>query len=507
MNPDDYAYIAFWKEMIRGEIYFEWTTPKPFHVILFGILYEITHSLFAVALVFAVAMSLLIYYVCKLMTRISGNPMPCLFLLLFVVVNKFFTNTVMTGGSGLFSALFIFVALNQILVKESSIRRLGNPIIIVSLSLAGLARPESWISSTLIIAYLYAAKYLRKGHEKSYRDLLLLIPMLMPLVWHLFDYVAFGDPFYSTKMTRGYAENMHNAFGSSYTFVWSRYPRMLKGYLLAVFQTPLLIVSLIGLIWMCIKKPKSLLPLMIPFLSNILFYFVIYVQQMTLVGRFFFYNYVLIVILASTAVGFAAKLTRRIRIRGLRGAVKVGIVSVAALFLIALPIKKTLFPMFPSLRRKQTVRENVKTAVNAVMADKDFRDDSFLIVSAEHEGRICVMVPSKGSRVFPIRELAALEGIPMFERDILSLMHFMAQNRARYAYNPIEKLVKLEEVPVFRKAVFFSIQVYSPRSGKVKKLFEKLKEQSESVDVLIDRGNLKVCKFRPNYVFLKRRSK
>jgi len=496
LGPDECAYVAFWKETIQGDTYFEWTTPKPLYVVLFGVLYQVTHSLFMVAMVFVVAMSLLIYYGCKILIHISGNPLPCLFFVLFLTTRRYFVETAVIGGSGLLSTLFVFVALSQILTKQLFFHRLDNPIVIVSLSLAGLTRPESWVSTSCIIVCLYSLKYLRKEREGRYRDLLLLIPMLMPVLWHLFDYVAFGDLFYSTKMTQGFAENVRDAFGRSETFIWSDYPGKLKGFLFGMFGTLLLLVSLIGLVWMSIRKRRALLFLLCPFLGAILFYFVTYVREMTLGGRFFFCNFTLVVFFASIGVGAIVEFARWIPVKVLRGVAKTGIASALIFFLVFSPFRKSFSPIFQRLKNGQAVKKNVEAAVSAVMADKDFRDDSFLIVTAEHEGRICVMTPNRGSLVYPIRQLAALDGIPMFEKNLFSLMHFMAQDRTRYVYHPLEELADLEELPKFENATFFLIQMYLPRSNKVKVLIENLRKQSKSVDTLVDRNNFKVHKLK-----------
>lgn len=158
---------------------------------------------------------------------------------------------------------------------------------------------------------------------------------------------------------------------------------------------------------------------------------------MALAGRFFFYNLVLVVLFASIGAGSIIEFARFLPMKVVRSVIKVGITVALFFFLVLSPLKESLFPIFPRLKNRQTVRKNVEEAVSIIKADKDFREDSFLVVPAEHEGRICVLISNKGSHVYPIRQLAALEEIPMFEKNIFYLMHLMAKNRAGYVYQLI----------------------------------------------------------------------
>lgn len=542
LNPDDCAYVAFWKEMIRGDIYFEWTTPKPFEIILFGILYQITHSLFIVALVFAVAMSLLVYYSSKVLIHISGNQIPCLFFTLFICTSPFFVDTVATGGSGLVSSLLVIIALSEILTKKVFLQRLGNKFVIVFLSLSGLSRPENWINAFLIIFCLYLLKYLRKQRGRiQYSDLFLLIPLLMPIAWHIFDYLAFGDLFYSTKMTVGYAENVRDAFGWSDSFIGSDYPKRLKSFMFETLWLRVLLLSLVGLIWMLIKNRKSnrivLLLLFCSFFGNIVFYFVTYIREMALIGRFFFYNFVLIILLASVGAGgivesvgwiftkalrdtvrlthrvFAKakktfpsikdhyiesirRLIRWVPLKAIIIFIQVGIVSTLILFFIFIPLRKSLLPLFPGLKGQQTMRKLVEESVRIIQADKDYSEDSFLLVIAEYEGRYCILVPNKGSHVYPYRQLAALVEVPMFNKNLFYLMHFLTLNRQKYAYRPVGMLMDLKENIAFEKNIFYLVRMYPPRSDRIRMVIENLKKQAKSTETLIDRDNFKIYKLK-----------
>ena len=89
---------AYGVTMFTDVIRTGWGVPKPSHMILFGLIYWVTGSLWLINILFVVAAALLIYFACRIMGRNYGVLVPYLVFAAFVMMTPFSFGTAVRGG-------------------------------------------------------------------------------------------------------------------------------------------------------------------------------------------------------------------------------------------------------------------------------------------------------------------------------------------------------------------------------------------------------------------------
>ena len=154
-GSDVVSNVAYAMTMFRGVYNAGWSVPKPSHMLIFGGTYWITGSLWFVNMVSMIAAALLIYYACRIMDRKYGVAIPFLVFAAFMMMTPFSFRAALGSGSGLLSALSMFIALLYIDKLGSLKNRI---MVIVFLSMASLTRPDNWVSAGLMIFFIFILK-------------------------------------------------------------------------------------------------------------------------------------------------------------------------------------------------------------------------------------------------------------------------------------------------------------------------------------------------------------
>jgi hypothetical protein len=410
-----------------------WSAPKPVEMLLFGLLYRVSGSLWVVNMLFVVATALLIYYGCRIIGRTDGTFAPCLVFAALVAMMPLSFSVAVHGGSGLPNTLFAFMGL----AYASDLNRLRDRIVmVVCLSAASLARPENWVSACLIILCVLGLT-LQRPYRYSLRrhDLLLVIPLIMPVVWHLIDYGVFGNFFYSKWLAHRYAIEYETSHHGS---EWFRYPALVKDAFYETLHVPswrsvravvLVVLALMGARAIFMRQRRMLLFLACLFCGTIAFYFVVYLSGLLIFPRFFYCAYIVVLILVAVGVGQIASVAPEMLGGRWRSAVRVAMVGAVVAFLLGPFGSELLAERIPELRNVAEDVAQQSKAVNALVhhARSDSRPVILSTLSiaparialALHTGRDIYLA----ERVVGVERLGVTDHLPLLEGRAIYLAY------------------------------------------------------------------------------------
>jgi hypothetical protein len=445
-----------------------WSAPKPAEMLLFGLLYRVSESLWLVNMLFVVTTALLIYYGCRIIGRTGGAFAPCLVFAALVVMMPLSFSVAVHGGSGLPNTLFAFMAL----AYANDLNRLRDRIVmVVCLSAASLARPENWVSASLIILCVLGLT-LQRPYRCSLRrhDVLLVIPLIMPVLWHLIDYGVFGNFFYSKWLAHRYAieyETLHHASE------WFRYPALVKDAFFQTLHVPswrsvraivLVVLALMGARTLFMRQWRMLLFLACLFCGTIAFYFVVYLNGLLIFPRFFYCAYIVVFILVAVGVGQIVSVAPEMLGGRWRSAVRVTMAGALLAFLLAPFGSELLAERIPELRN---VADDVAQQYKAVDA---------LVHHARSDSRPVIVSTLS---ISPARIALALHT----GRDI-----YLAERVVG-----LERLGVTDHLPLLEgRAVYLAYD--TAEDSRVAALLESIEKKAKSIEILFDEGGVRVHK-------------
>jgi hypothetical protein len=439
-------------------------------MLIFGTTYWITKSLWFVNVVSIAAAALLIYYACRIMDRKYGVPIPFLVFAAFMMMTPFSFSATLGSGSGLLNTLIIFIALLYI-NKLSSLK--NRIIVVVFLSMANLTRPDNWVSKYLMLFFIFTLKYLPGNRPKFDKyDLLFLIPMGMPIVWHLMDYAVFGDLFYSRKVAQRFVTEYAR---SNNVFDWHKYPGMVKSsffntfYLsswLSVKTLGLIALCIIGIVTMFIKQRRTLLFMACPFFGTIAFYFVTYVNEMLFMGRFLFYNYIFIFFVLSVGIAQLSSFVLHIPVRYLRNFIRVAVACLIVFLIVHKPFKaKIIDSMIPGFKNRSVTVKKENEAVRAIKNDVNLNGDNCVIFTTLYVACSRISLELRTGRdVYLLERLVGLQK--------LGVKDFLPDLRNRTAY----------------------LAYHGSVGGNIGELIQKIEKEAGKTEAIFDEGGLNICK-------------
>jgi len=451
-----------------GDVYRAgWSVPKPSQMILFGLTHRITGSLWFVNVLFAVAAALLIYFACRIMVRNYGTPISYLVFAALVVMTPFSFGAAVGGGSGLLNTLFIFIALAYM----GNLSRLKNRIlVIVFLCAASLTRPDNWLNTYLIIFCVFALKYLPKSRPKFGKsDLLFLIPLTMPLAWHLMDYAVFGNLFYGRWLAQRFAIEYATKHGA---FEWHNYPKLVKSGFFHAFQLSswlsvraitLIVLSLVGIVAMFIKQRRMLLFLACPFFGTIAFYFAAYVNEMLFMSRFLYYNYVFVILAVSIGIAQLSSFALYMPVKYLRNAVRVTFACALVLFVVYTPFKtRVMKSLIPGLEARAVVLEKENRAVRTLAEDIKPGDKPIILTTLYIACSRIALEIGTGKDVYLVERLVGLKR--------LGAKDYLPDLAGRTVYLAYHKSV----------------------SGSMRDFIQRIEKNAKEVETIFDRDGLAI---------------
>src|SRR5262249_28537927 len=130
------------------------------------------------------------------------------------------------------------------------------------------------------------------------------LPLLAPLIWFGFDYLSFGDPLFSFKLTARYAE-VTTATNS--LMHWYGYFPAVVNSIRNQVSLFALGCAMIGVAVVCTRRPSLLILLGLPFIMTVVFYFITYITGMALYDRFFFVPVLMILVASCIGLAWATK--------------------------------------------------------------------------------------------------------------------------------------------------------------------------------------------------------
>ena len=312
MLPDNFNYITYWQQLFEGS--FQATslqTPKPLLVLMFGALWKLTGGPAFLMVLFIAFGTLAVYGSARVVNRICGPPSSWSVLAL-LFPSAAFLRAVLSGYSELLSAAGTIWLIARHLERD----RIRPPDLwtAVGLFALNLIRPENWLLSAGVAAaagVAIAVNSSRKcGLGKTFWKARRLVvdaslPLLAPLIWLGFDYLAFGDPFFSFKLTAHFpgVSRAANSQIDSYGY----FPEVVSSIRSQVSLFALW-CAVIGVAVVCNHRPSLLILLGLPFITTVVFYFVAYITGMALYDRFFFVPVLMILVLSCIGLAWATKL-------------------------------------------------------------------------------------------------------------------------------------------------------------------------------------------------------
>lgn len=447
-----------------------WSVPKPSQMILFGFIYRITGSLWFINVLFAIAAALLIYFACRIMGRNYGTLFPYIVFAALVVMTPFSFGAAVGGGSGLLNTLFAFMALAYI----ENLERLRNRIlVIIFLSMASLTRPENWVNTYLIIFFLFAMKYIPKNRPKfSKSDILLLIPLLMPLVWHIMDYAVFGNLSYGRWLAQRFAIEYAINHGS---FEWNKYPGMVKSAFFSAFHLSswisiraimLIVLSLIGTITIFIKQRRMLLFLACSFFGTLAFYFVAYINEMLFLNRFLYYNYIYIFFVMSVGIAQLSSFALRIPVRYLRNAIQMVLVFFITIYIVYAPFRTNVIDsQIPGLKARAEVVKKENRAVKALADDARSEDRPIILTTLHIACSRIALELGTGRDIYLVERVMGLES--------LGINDYLPDLKGRTVYLAYHRSV----------------------SGSMREFIQKTEENAREIKIIFDSDGLEIHKW------------
>ncbi len=361
-----------------------WTVPKLTDMVLFGSVYWITGDLWFVHLVLIMATALTVWAGCRLIQKVDESPIGCLAFGIFMMTLPRTFGTTLSGGPGCINVMFLLLAI----VCLDRIDRISHKILaVLFLSLANLARPDSWPCTYLLVFLVVAPRLFgRNGPELNRTDLVFLIPLGMPLLWVFVDWTVFGDPLYSVKIARTFVDEYalgmkrHPGRGSAggWNPVAAYFPKV-KSALFELFLLPgwvsvktglVGLLGVAGTVTMLRKEPRTLLLVVCPLAGTLLFYFV-YALRGTLFRSDYVYTVlVCILLIASAGLGRLCGLALRVRPRPLGRFLQGGLACLVLLALTVGPFQeKIVAEKIPVLKHRAAVSIEANAAIEALVGD------------------------------------------------------------------------------------------------------------------------------------------
>ncbi len=467
-GSDVVSNTAYGMTMFGDSYHAGWSVPKPSQMILFGLAYRITGSLWSVNMLFVAASALLVYYTCRIMDKNYGALIPFLVFAAFVMMTPFSFGATLGGGSGLLNTLFLIIALAHI----RDLSRLKNRVmVIIFLSAASLTRPDNWVNTYMIVSCIFALKYLPRNRPKFDRvDLLFLIPLFMPVVWHIMDYFVFGNLFYSRWLAQRFAME----YSSGRTFDWHRYPGLVKSAFFGTFHLSswfsvrtltLIALSVTGIVTMFVKQRRILLFMACPFFGTIALYFATYVRGMLFMSRFLFYNYIFIFFVVSVGIAQLGIFILYLPVKYLRNALQVALTCLIVFFIVYTPFRtKIVASMLPGLSSRSEIVRRENKAVQSIVDDLSPDDVPIVMANLSISTSRIALKLGTGRDIYLLERLVGLEK--------LGVQYFLPDMENRTVYLAYGKSVK----------------------GGIKNLIQRIEKEAVKIETIFDEYGLKICK-------------
>jgi hypothetical protein len=494
LSPDNEAYVAYASQWLNGWSYTHWTTPKPLEVVVLGTVYLLTGSLAAVGLVFDVAMGVLVYLSCRLANRIGrGTCCAPILILVSVAASPFFVDSTLTGGSGIIATVFVFAAFDRVLSRMDQGRPSTSPAVVVPLLPAGLSRPEHWLTAVFVGAALLLFRHRSLGRSHvGLAGLGVLVPCVAPLVWLVFDHALAGDAFYSSKVTRGYAENAAAVFSWSLSNGGLRFPMEVARFVNQDLSVTSMSLAAIGAAVLAREERwrsnRGAWLFVISTVATLAFYGAATLDGMVLFNRFFFLPYMVVVVLS--AVGGSAVVSAVLR-RADRAwrtplAIVAAVLILAGLVAPGVSQARSLWRRYAAVTAQKAFTDSSALTMSA---DAEFLEDGYLVVPARSVGRYHLRLSVDGARVFTLRQLAALAGTPLFETSVVGLMQVMEPQRRGLIEHQTIQLQDAQAVGDRRRVVTYVVHARVPSSSAIDHVVETVRLQSSAFVRLSSEGS------------------
>ena len=406
-----------------------WTVPKPSDMLLFGAVYWITRDLWFVHLVLILATAMTVWVGCRLILKHSDSPIGCIaFCVLMMALPRMFRTT-LEGGPGCTNVLFLLLA---VLFADRVDQKRDRALAVVFLSLANLTRPDSWPCTYLIVLLIFSPRFFDRNRRKWNRsDLWFLLPLGMPLVWVLLDWVVFGDALYSMRIARTFATEaligMRVPKGAELNKVAAYFPRVQRALFdlfsvsswFSIRAAVLVILFVAGIGAMVSEQPRTLLLIACPLLGTLLFYFVY-----ALLGTLFRLDYVysvLVCVALIVSVGLARPcgLVRPVRPLWFRLSIQAGLVCAVLLFLTVGPVQRKIAgEAIPVLKGRAVLSRITASAIESLVADVKRTAGATMILTTQWmpPSRISLKLTT-GKDVYLIERLMAKQQLG--QKDVL----------------------------------------------------------------------------------------
>jgi len=414
-GSDVVSNVAYGMTMFQDVHQANWSVPKPVQMILFGLIYWITGNLWFIHVLFAVAGALLVYCACHIMGQHYATLVPFLVFAVLTMVTPFIFGAMLGGGSGLLSTLFLFIAL--VYLQDLSPLR-NRLMVIIFLSVASLARPDNWVNVGLIVTCVFGLKYLPRNRPRFNRiDLLFLIPLLMPVVWHIWDYAIFGNVFFSGWLAQRFAIEYA---GHSNSFDWQQFPGLLKSAFFNAFHVSSWVslralvyisLSVIGVVVMFMKQPRMLLFMACSFFGSIAFYFITHTRGMLFLGRFLFYNYVFILFALSVGIAQLGVLILHLPVRYLRNILQIAWVFLIVMFIVYTPFRTKILVSLPHLKTRANMVKQENKAIQALKGDLPSGEKPIILSTLSVSSSRIALQLGMGEGLYLLERLAGPERI------------------------------------------------------------------------------------------------
>jgi hypothetical protein len=469
-TSDEVANIAYAMTMFGEPNTSGWAVPKPLEIVLFGITYWVTKNMFIVNMLSLVAAALLVYYVNSMINRDGDGKIPLWTFTILLMACPFSLQAVLTVQSALLSALFVIMAIYYL--SAANFPKYTS-LVIILLSFAGLTRPENWANNFVIILLVFWLRYRHSDNLRIHKlDSLYIIPLLMPLIWILCDYVIFKDMFYSAHIAKRYAleitatsPNMTKQ-GSYPGWIYWSFIHTFYLYPGSSWRT-LIFVSLCftGIVTMAKKQPRLLALISCAFFGTIFFYFLTFLNGAKFFDRFLFLNHVFCLLFFSIGVGRASKLFGFLRDEPLSRILGWG-VACALVGIFLLPFRAVTFGhIIPEFERRSITRKAEDAAIDSIRMNWTNDEKSVFLTTL-------AIPPAKVSL-----SLGTGKGVYLIERLI---------GRAK-SFGKSEWLPNLDHTTVY-------IGYNSEERGIVRQAVAEVEEKARRVETLFDEGGFRVAK-------------
>lgn len=290
LDSDEIANIGFVYRLIEeGALTKSFIKPLPL-LLAFSTYYL---SPYVYELITAIFTSLLLLFIYKLCAIFFNRKVGLLASILVFINPETFILT-LGGNSVIIQASLVFISYYFLIsARAPTDKRFA--LSYLFLFLACLTRPEPWIFLPVVIYYTLIAK--RSGARRNLIWPLSLL-IIVPLVWILKDYIVTGDPLWTARSVKQYAETTEFYKSTSL----AAFPAMFIGLMHGIFISIFFIsVALLGF-FLDIKRAQNSSILSLSLLLLFILYWILAGRGFVIVPRFLYFHYLIIAIYFSVGI-------------------------------------------------------------------------------------------------------------------------------------------------------------------------------------------------------------